>query len=83
MIFTNTAHLQQMENLSGSGAFHQLVEYLIRHYKHMQGEGFWCSELDPKVAGSVASGSATMIPGSDKNRSPTFFEIFATVSNRQ
>uniref|UniRef100_A0A1I7S1B1 Dopey_N domain-containing protein n=1 Tax=Bursaphelenchus xylophilus TaxID=6326 RepID=A0A1I7S1B1_BURXY len=67
MLFTNTAQLQQ--NPASAGCAQQLLEALARHYKHIQGKGFWGDDESPK------SESAQ----NEKARNPTFFEIFCTI----
>lgn len=55
----------------------------MRHYRHMQGGGFWTSEAELEsttaFANTLNNTFSTIIPGSDKNRSPTLFEILSTV----
>lgn len=71
LIFTNITHLKS--NVSASC---QLVDLLARHYRHMQGGGFWSPEGEND---ELNGNSATIIPGADKNRNPTLFEMFSTV----
>lgn len=54
---------------------------MVRHYKHMQGGGFWLDDIDLNTNGGTSNNNLipTIIPGSDKSRNPTMFEIFATV----
>lgn len=53
---------------------------MVRHYRHMQGGGFWSDDIDLNSnAGTSSNSIPTIIPGSDKSRNPTMFEIFATV----
>ncbi|KAI1728390.1 protein pad-1 [Ditylenchus destructor] len=71
LIFTNITHLKS--NVSASC---QLVDLLARHYRHMQGGGFWSPEGEND---ELNGNSATIIPGADKNRNPTLFEMFSTI----
>uniref|UniRef100_A0A914Q1A8 Telomere length regulation protein TEL2 homolog n=1 Tax=Panagrolaimus davidi TaxID=227884 RepID=A0A914Q1A8_9BILA len=62
MVFNNTSTSPQ----SAGGGVNQLVEYLNRHYKAIQGEDFW---LKPDT---LAEGS--------KPRHCSYFELFCTIS---
>lgn len=63
MVFNNTTNLPQSPN----GTACQLVDYLMRHYKAIQGEGFWYYEK-PNGGGDTS-----------KNKHCTFLELFITV----
>lgn len=78
LIFSNTSTIKDGNNHS------QLVDLMMRHYRHMQGGGFWTTETEMEststFANTLNNTSSTIIPGSDKNRSPTLFEILSTVN---
>ncbi|KAE9552234.1 hypothetical protein FO519_004543 [Halicephalobus sp. NKZ332] len=64
MVFNNTSIIPQ----TVSGSVCQLVEYMARHYKAIQGEGFWYD----------ANGQQQSDVGKGKHYS--FFELFSTVT---
>lgn len=56
---------------------------MVRHYRHMQGGGFWSDNINLNANIETSNNSIpTIIPGSDKSRNPTMFEIFATVNKK-
>lgn len=62
MVFNNTSILPH----SMTGNISQLVEYLTRHYKAIQGEGFWFDSNGQNE--------------NPKTRHCSFFELFCTIS---
>uniref|UniRef100_A0A914HFY8 Dopey N-terminal domain-containing protein n=1 Tax=Globodera rostochiensis TaxID=31243 RepID=A0A914HFY8_GLORO len=60
-------------------ATQQLLDFMARHYQHIQGEGFWSTAQDnggQKEDGATASNSENK---TGQQRHSTLFEIFSTV----
>jgi hypothetical protein len=85
MLFTNISPHQQQSHRERQSIYggvsasvsQQLMDFMARHYRHIQGEGFWDTSSPEKEANG---GMDSVAENKSQHKFSTLFEIFSTVN---